>query len=156
MGAFCKTSLQHIWAILYFFTQHLATEDVGDIVGVGDPPTDHEKGNEYKYWIMDESWLNLYLKCSLLTEQLISGVNIWQCWLWLWWWLCREHWENWNSASLCLCSAQAWHPILLQSEALQIHIKSVTRVIERVSNGPSDVWTIPHAQDLALRCPVID
>ena len=44
MGAFCK-----YFASTYFFTQHLATEEVGDIVGVGDSPTDHEKGNEYKY-----------------------------------------------------------------------------------------------------------
>ena len=27
-------------------TQHLATEEVGDILGVGDTPTDCEKGNE--------------------------------------------------------------------------------------------------------------
>ena len=28
-------------------TQHLATEEVGDILGVGDTPTDGETGDEY-------------------------------------------------------------------------------------------------------------
>ena len=69
---------------------------------------------------------------------------------------CVESTEKIEILRLCVSALHKRDPILLQSEALQIHIKSATRIIERVSNGPSDVWTIPHAQDLALRCPVID
>ena len=38
-------------------TQHLATEEVGDIVMVGDTPTDHEKGNRYKYCFCHNGWV---------------------------------------------------------------------------------------------------
>ena len=50
-----KRKILFLWKI-HSRTQHLATEEVGDIVMVGDTPRDHEKGNRYKYCSCHNGW----------------------------------------------------------------------------------------------------
>ena len=42
------TIMMVIRNVMVVIIMEMAMEEIGDIVGVGDTPTDHEKGNRYK------------------------------------------------------------------------------------------------------------